>query len=728
MQEVGRQHAAEDALPQRLDHFAALDQRLHRHTVLRLAVVLGHHQVLGDVDQAAREIARVRGLQRRVRQALAGAVGGNEVLQHVQAFAEVGGDRRLDDRAVGLGHQAAHAGQLSNLSRGAARAGVGHHVDRVERLLLHLLAVAVLDLFRAELLHHHLADLLAAARPDVDHLVVALAGGHQARGVLVLDLLHLALGLLDQLLLLRRDRHVVHAERDAGARGDAEARLHQLVGEDHRLAQPAQAEADVDQLRDLLLLERLVEQLERQPDRQDLGEQRPAHGGFIAGNLLAQVAGLGKLLFLDAHPDAGIELHLARIVGAVHLGEVGEAHALAFRVDALARGVVETEHDVLRRHDDRLAVRRRKHVVGGEHQRARFHLRFQRQRHVHRHLVAVEVGVERRAHQRMELDRLALDQHRLEGLDAEAVQRRRAVEQHRVLADHLFEDVPHLGDFLLDQALGGLDRRRQPQQLQLVEDERLEQLERHLLRQAALVQLQLRTDHDHRAAGVVDALAKQVLAEAAALALDHVGERLERTLVGAGHRFAAAAVVEQRVHRLLQHALLVAHDDLGRLQFEQPLQPVIPVDYPSVEVVQVTGGKAPPIQRDERTQLRRQHRQHFHDHPVGLDVGVLEAFEHLQALGELLDLRVRAGGFELLAQLVDRLVEIERAQQRADAFGAHRRGEVVTELFHLREVVVLGEQLGALERREARVGHHVGLEVQHALDVAQRHIQDQAQA
>ena len=347
-----------------------------------------------------------------------------------------------------------------------------------------------------------------------------------------------------------------------------------------------------------------------------------------------------SVLLLDAHPDARVDFHLARVVGAVHFRQVGEAHALAFRVDALTRGVVQAEHDVLRRHDDRLAVGGRKHVVGGEHQRARFHLRFQRQRHVHRHLVAVEVGVERRAHQRMQLDRLALDQHRLERLDAQAVQRRRAVEHHRVLADHLFEDVPHLGDFLLHQALGRLDGGGQAEQLQLVEDERLEQLERHLLRQAALVQLELRADHDDRAAGVVDALAEQVLAEAAALALDHVGERLERALVGAGHRLAAAAVVEQRVDRLLQHALLVAHDDLGRLQLQQSLQPVVAVDHAPVQIVQVGSREAAAVQRHQRTQLRRQHRQHFHDHPVGLDVRVLEALEHLQALGVLLDLRV----------------------------------------------------------------------------------------
>ena len=146
VQHVDRRHATEDAVAQALDHFAAFDQRAHRDAVAGAAIVLRHHQILRHVDQTARQVTRVRGLQRRVGQALAGAVRGDEVLQHVQAFAEVGRDRRLDDRAVRLGHQAAHAGQLADLRRAAARARVGHHVDGVERLLLHLLAVAVDDL------------------------------------------------------------------------------------------------------------------------------------------------------------------------------------------------------------------------------------------------------------------------------------------------------------------------------------------------------------------------------------------------------------------------------------------------------------------------------------------------------------------------------------------------------------------------------------------------------
>ena len=422
------------------------------------------------------------------------------------------------------------------------------------------------------------------------------------------------------------------------------------------------------------------------------------------------------------------QLDLLVLVGEMHFADVREEAAFALAVDLLARGVVQAEHDVLRRHDRRIAVGREQDVVRREHQRTRFHLRFERQRNVDGHLVTVEVGVERRADERMQLDRLAFDQHRLEGLDAEAVQRRRAVQHHRVLADHLLEDVPDHRRLVLDFLLRGLDGRGDAHLLEAVEDERLEQLDRHLLRQAALVQLQLRADHDDRTARVVDALAEQVLAETTALALDHLGERLQRTLVRARHRLAATAVVEQRVDRFLQHPLLVAHDDLGRLQFQQALETVVAVDDAAIEVVQVRRREAAAVERHQRTQFRRQHRQHFHDHPVGLDAGLLEAFEDFQALRDLLDLRFRAGRGQVEAQLLDVAVDVDRAQQLAHALRAHQRMEVVTELLDLRQVVVLGHDLAALERRHARIDDDVRLEIQHAFDVAQRHVEHHAQA
>ena len=80
-----------------------------------------------------------------------------------------------------------------------------------------------------------------------------------------------------------------------------------------------------------------------------------------------------------------------------------------------------------------------------QHQHAGLDLGLGRERNVHRHLVAVEVGVEGGADQRVDLDGLAFHQHRLEGLDAQAVQRGSAVQQHRVVLDDLFQDVPDLG-------------------------------------------------------------------------------------------------------------------------------------------------------------------------------------------------------------------------------------------------------------------------------------------
>ena len=89
-------------------------------------------------------------------------------------------------------------------------------------------------------------------------------------------------------------------------------------------------------------------------------------------------------------------------------------------------------------------------------------------------------------------------------------------------------------------------------------------------------------------------------------------------LFGPGDGAAAAAVVEQRVDRLLEHALLVADDDVRRVQLHQALQPVVPVDDAPVEVVQVGGGEAAAVERHERAEIGRDHRDDLEDHPLGL--------------------------------------------------------------------------------------------------------------
>ena len=354
---------------------------------------------------------------------------------------------------------------------------------------------------------------------------------------------------------------------------------------------------------------------------------------------------------------------------------------------------VDPEDHLVGRDGDRAAVGRRQDVVDRQHQHPRLGLGLGRQGHVHGHLVAVEVGVERLADQRVDLDGLALDQDRLEGLDAEAVQGRGPVEQHRVLADDLLEHVPDLGPGTLDHALGRLDVLRVGEVDQPLHHERLEQLQGHLLGQPALVQLQLGTDHDDRAAGVVDPLAEQVLAEAALLALEHVGQALEGPVARAGDRAAAAAVVEQRVDGLLEHALLVVDDDLGRAQVQQPLEAVVAVDDPPVQVVQVAGGEPAAVQLHHRAQVGRDHRDAVEHHAQRRVAPADEGRDDPQPLdGPLLLLAL--GGGDDLAQAGLLLLDPLAQQEVLDGVGAHAGREVLAEaVAQLAVVLVVGQQL-----------------------------------
>ena len=170
--------------------------------------------------------------------------------------------------------------------------------------------------------------------------------------------------------------------------------------------------------------------------------------------------------------------------------------------------------------------------------------------------------------------------------------------------------------------------------------------------------LEVRPGDDHRAARVVDALAEQVLAEPALLALEHVAERLERAVAGARHGAAAAAVVEQRVDGLLQHALLVVDDDVRRLQVEQPLEAVVPVDDAPVEVVEVAGREAAAVELDHRAQLRRDDRDDVEDHPLGAVAAAQEGRDDLEALDGA-GLTLALGGVDGLAQLGRLGVEVD---------------------------------------------------------------------
>ena len=546
----------------------------------------------------------------------------SEVFENGQALAEARFDGDLDHFTLRVDHEAAHARQLLDLVDGAARARIRHHPDGVEVvrafaqlcrhgvggvfpdgddgvvalfILQQAAGVLLFDVFHA-VLRFGDERLFGFGDVHVEH-----GGGQRADG---------------RILEAERLDVVEHFRRLARAAlgvelGDGAFGIFILPV----LALAARLEAAVDDLGDHLFIDGdalfpavgaglvagdLVLEIvffvlplhKAEILRDRLVVDDAPHGGLDAAGDRFAVVGTGGIGNGDgaAYPDLVLQGDALGLIGHDRLvfGDVQPRTVLLRAFGAFGHfvvvfivpaavvtlddgQVVGAEDHVLRGGHDRLAVGELQDVVGREHQKARFRLRLDGEGHVHGHLVAVEVGVEGAADERVDLDRPALDEHGLERLDGQAVQRGRAVEKDGVLFDDAFQHVPNGGLRLFDGALGALDVVALVRFDQLFHDEGLEQLDRHLFGQAALIDLQFGADDDDRTAGIVDALAQQVLTEAPLLAAQKPREGLELAVGRAGDGLAAAAVVDEGVHRFLQHTLLVFDDHVGRTQLHQPL-------------------------------------------------------------------------------------------------------------------------------------------------------------
>ena len=76
--------------------------------------------------------------------------------------------------------------------------------------------------------------------------------------------------------------------------------------------------------------------------------------------------------------------------------------------------------------------------------------------------------------------------------------------------------------------------------------------------------------------------------------------------------------------------------------------------------------------------------------------------------------------------MCDFSVEIERNEQFLDRFCTHSRVEFIAEFLELGVILFITEQLSNFEISQSRVDNEKRFEIQHAFDVPQRHIKQQA--
>src|SRR2546422_147297 len=81
-----------------------------------------------------------------------------------------------------------------------------------------------------------------------------------------------------------------------------------------------------------------------------------------------------------------------------------------------------------------------------------------------------------------------------------------------------------------------------------------------------------------------------------------------------GRRRSTMRLAERGVARLLEHALLVVDDDLGRAEVEQPAEPVVAVDDAAVQVVEVGRGEPAAVELHHRAQVGRDDGDDAQDH------------------------------------------------------------------------------------------------------------------
>ena len=710
-----------NTLLQRFDLLLAVSELLYIHArnllAFRPAVGLPDNQILGNIYHSPGQITGVGGTQSRIGQTFSGSVGGHEVLQYVQTLTEVGLDGQLNGVSGGIRHQPPHAGQLLNLLIGTTGSGVSHHENIVVFIQTGKQGVG---------------QLIVRLFPGLHYLFVPLLVSNQAALVVSGDPIHRILGSGNQLRLLGRHGHIGNRYGHGRSGGIFVAHGFNII---QHLGGLGGAMGVDDFLQDLLQLLFSYQEVHLQFQLvagnapvhvaqilgQDLVKEKSSQG---RGNCLCQGISLG-IRSLAAHMNAGLQGNIA-----VFVCQNGFIYALV--ISALTLGprsllgqVIDAKHHILRRHRHRSSVGRLQQVVGRQQHKTALGLGFHRQGKMHSHLVSVEVRVEGGTYQGVQLDCLSFYQNGLKGLNAQTVQGRSAVQHDRMLFDYILQHVPNLRLQLLHHLFGVFNIVGGAVGHQLLHNEGLEQLNGHLFGQTALVDLQLRSHHDNGTSGIVHALAQQVLTEPAGLTFQHVRQGLQRPVSGSCHRTAPASVVDEGVHCLLEHTLLIADNNIRSAQLQQSLQAVVPVNDSSVQIVQVGGGEPSAVQLHHGAQIRRDHRDGVHDHPLRTVSGLPECLHYFHSLddsGPLL-----AGGLlQSGAQFLGLFLQINGAEQFLDSLCPHPYPEGVPVLFSGILVFLLRENLLILQSGVSAVQHNVAGKVEHFLQGSRGKVQDQA--
>ena len=273
--------------------------------------------------------------------------------------------------------------------------------------------------------------------PSIDDLVITFVVRDETHTIIIGNAFHFFVSAANQFLFFFRNDNITQVERQTAHVCHTITQILDTVQEFASTSHTYRLDHVGDDAAQSLFGNDVVEITDF--FRYDFVDNHTAYGRFH--HLLFQLAIRIQVLYHNF--NRRMNVYTLLIIGNDSLFGTIECQTFALRSGTELGNIVQAQHHILRRHRNRRTVCRIQDIVRLQHQNLSFQNRFVAQRQMHSHLVTVEVGIERRTSQRMQLDSLTFYHLGLESLDTQAVQCRSTVQQHRVSFHHVFQNIPN---------------------------------------------------------------------------------------------------------------------------------------------------------------------------------------------------------------------------------------------------------------------------------------------
>jgi len=134
---------------------------------------------------------------------------------------------------------------------------------------------------------------------------------------------------------------------------------------------------------------------------------------------------------------------------------------------------------------------------------------------------------------------------------------------------------------------------------------------------------------------------------------------------------------------------------------------IVAIDHSSVKIIKIRSGEPSTFERNQMTQIRRNDRNNFQDHPFWKIVAFTESFHYLKALGNFLKLRLAGGVSHLLAQFFGHRIEVDYHQHLSDGLCPHSGTNIVAEFLFQFPIFFIGNERAVFESARSRINDYV---------------------